>query len=198
MTQRKKPLILASASPRRLEILRYFSLPLELVPHTFDERSLPWQGDGHGYAQQMAREKAATVAHRFPDRVIVAADTIVVVEDRLLNKPTDRAEAFSMLRQLSGKWHVVLSGISLFSVGKVSSRSEETRVLFQPLSDRQINEYLDLNLWADKAGGYAIQGAGALLVQRIEGCFYNVIGLPVVPLASMLLDVGIDLWDHVH
>ena len=191
------PLILASESPRRSEILRSFSIPFEVVPHTFDERSLSRSGTDHEYAQRLASSKALNVAERFPSRTIVAADTIVVIDEEVLGKPKDLAEASRMLRLLAGRWHRVITGLCVVTPGKTISRTDETRVLLQPMTDAQINAYLDLNQWKDKAAGYAIQGAGALLVQRIEGCYYNVIGLPVVPLASMLSEVGIDLWQYL-
>jgi septum formation protein len=191
------PLILASESPRRLEILRSFKIPFEVVPHTFDERSIRWDGASHEFAQRLSASKALNVAERFPTRTVVAADTIVVIDGQFLGKPKDRDDAFRMIRLLAGQWHHVITGVSLVSSGAVTSKTDETKVLLQPLTDSQINAYLDLNVWKDKAAGYAIQGAGAILVQRIEGCYYNVIGLPVVPLASMLSEIGIDLWRYL-
>ena len=191
------PLVLASESPRRCEIFRSFSIPFEVVPHTFDERSVVWDGAGGEYAKQLACSKALNVSQRLPDRTVVAADTIVVIDGDVLGKPKSRSEAARMLRLLAGRWHRVITGLCVAAPGKELARTDETRVLLQPLSDAQINAYLDLDLWKDKAAGYAIQGAGALLVQRIEGCYYNVIGLPVVPLASMLSEVGIDLWQYL-
>ena len=191
------PLILASESPRRLEILRSFTIPFEVVPHTFDERSVHWDGAAHEFAQTLSRSKAINVAERFPSRTVIAADTIVVIDGEFLGKPKDRDDAVRMLRLLAGQWHHVITGVSLVSSETIKSRTDETKVFLQPLTDSQINAYLDLNVWKDKAAGYAIQGAGAILVQRIEGCYYNVIGLPVVPLASMLSEIGIDLWRYL-
>lgn len=191
------PLILASASPRRCEILNTFSIPFEVVSHSFDERCIPWNNSEHTYAQELALAKAQNVAAHYPTRTVIAADTIVYIDGQLLNKPKTRAEAASMLRQLSGKWHKVITGISVISSGSVQTRSDETRVFITPLTDHQIDSYLQLNIWSDKAGGYAIQGSGAIFVQRIEGCYYNVIGLPVVPLSTMLSTIGIDLWTYL-
>ncbi len=191
------PLILASESPRRLEIMKYFNIPFETKPHTFDERSVPWEGDAHSYAQKLSIAKALSVAKSHPSRTIIAADTIVVIDGQLLTKPLDAFDAATMLRRLSGNWHEVITSIAIFSNGKTSIRSDETRVLMQPLNDAQIEAFLNLNLWHDKVGGYAIQGAGSILIQRIEGCYYNVIGLPVVPLSQMLAEIGIDLWHYL-
>jgi septum formation protein len=191
------PIILASESPRRMEILCYFKLPFEKVPHTFDERTVTWGGSAHAYARQLSTEKAKNVAERFPTRAVLAADTIVVIDGELLTKPKDRADAIQMIHRLAGNWHEVITSIALSYNGKTQARSDVTRVLMQPLTDQQIEAYLRLNVWGDKAGGYAIQGAGSILIQRIEGCYYNVIGLPIVPLTSMLADIGIDLWQYI-
>ena len=192
------PLILASESPRRIQILQYFSLPFEKVPHTFDERTIKWEGSAHAYARQLASEKALNAAERFPTRAVLAADTIVVIDGEVLTKPKDRAHASQMIHRLAGNWHEVITSIALAYNGRLQVRSDETRVLMQPLTSQQINAYLDLNLWSDKVGGYAIQGAGSILIQRIEGCYYNVIGLPIGPLTAMLADIGIDLWQYLR
>ena len=191
------PLILATESPRRLEIMSYFTIPFEKVAHTFDERTIPWNHQPHLYVQQLSMAKAQNVAARFPRRTVVAADTIVVIDGQLLTKPADRAAAFSMLRLLSGSWHEVITGIAIVHGTKHLVHSDTTRVLMQSLTDNQINAYLDLHVWHDKVGGYAIQRSGSLLVQRIEGCFYNVIGLPVVPLSQMLASIGVDVWQYL-
>lgn len=192
------PLILASESPRRIEILQYFTIPFDVVPHTFDERSIPWENSSHAYAQKLSIGKAASVAARFPNRAVLAADTIVVIDGELLTKPRDRAHAKQMLNRLAGHWHEVITSITLAYQGKIQARSDETRVLMQPLTDQQIDAYLTLDVFRDKVGGYAIQGAGSILVQRIEGCYYNVIGLPIGPLSSMLATIGIDLWRYLR
>jgi septum formation protein len=192
------PLILASESPRRKQIMKYFSIPFETIPHTFDEKSIPWQGSPHAYVSTLAEEKVKNVAQNHPNRVVVAADTIVVIDGELLSKPTSRDDATRMLKKLSGRWHSVVTAMAIACHGQVSSRTDETRVLMQLMNDHHIEKYLNLNIWSDKAGGYAIQEAGSLLVQRIDGCYYNVIGLPVSTLASMLEEVGIDIWDFLQ
>ncbi len=192
------PLILASESPRRSDILRYFTLPFEIVPHTLDERSILWKNSAYTYAQQLSVEKANNVAARLPNRAVLAADTIVVIDGELLTKPHDIHHARQMLHRLSGHWHAVITSMALVYNGSVQVRSDETRVLMQSLTEYQIDAYLSLGTYADKVGGYAIQGAGSLLVQRIEGCYYNVIGLPVTSLCAMLAEIGIDLWQYVR
>jgi len=192
-----KPLILASQSPRRIQILNMFNLPFEQAEHGFDERTIPWNGDAHEYTQKIAVEKGRNVAQRFPDRIIISADTIVVLNETILTKPKNKDIAFNMMKSLSGKWNSVVTGIAVLQSGLVHSATDKTRVYIQPLTDEQIHTYLLLEEWQDKAGGYAIQGHGSLLVEQIEGCYYNVIGLPVILLSKLLKHVGIDLWHFV-
>ena len=156
------PLILASASPRRREILSSFTIPFEIVSHTFDERTVPWTGDAHEYAKKLSRAKALSIAAHHPSQTVVAADTIVVIDGEVLGKPKDHIDAARMLRLLSGRWHNVITGLCVVSPGKELSRTDETRVLLQPLTEDHIDAYLALNLWSDKAAGYAILGAGAI------------------------------------
>jgi septum formation protein len=191
------PLILASDSPRRVEIMNYFKMPFDKVSHTFDERTVPWESAAHDYAQKLSTAKATNVAARFPTRTVIAADTIVVIDGQLLTKPGSLDEARQMLHRIAGNWHEVITSISISHEGSIRVRSDETRVLIQPLNDAQREAYLRLNVWSDKVGGYAIQGAGSILVQRIEGCYYNVIGLPIVPLTAMLAEIGIDMWEYL-
>ncbi len=192
------PIILASESPRRCEILGYFTIPWEIVPHTFDERSLPYEGESDLYVQALAKEKALSVANKFPHRTIIAADTIVVHQNTILHKAKDRDEAFYMLKSLSNSSHVVTSGIAVYHEGHCMTDFDKTVVYIRKLDDEQIEAFLETLLWTDKTGAYAIQGVGSLLVERIEGCYYNVIGLPVIPLSSMLKEIGIDLWEHLR
>jgi septum formation protein len=191
------PLILASESPRRREILQYFAIPFEQIPHTADERSIPWQGIPDVYVEKLAEIKARDVATRHPNRLIVSADTIVVIDGVLLNKPKDKDEAISMLRLLSGKWHSVFTSVAISYKNDLHIRSEKTNVLIRPLSEQNIHAYLDAATWSDKAGAYAIQGVGSLLIHRIDGCYYNELGLPVGLLSTMLHSLGIDIWNYL-
>jgi septum formation protein len=190
-------LILGSQSPRRYEILSYFSLPFEQISSEFDEDSVPFNGDPLAYAQKIAIGKALSLSAKYPEAVILTADTVVFKEGRIYGKPKNEAEAFKTLSELSGKWHSVITAIALWTNGRLRQGSEETRVLFNPLTEIQIQRYLEALHWADKAGGYAIQLAGSLLVRRIEGCYYNVVGLPVHVVSSLLKEEGIDLWDYL-
>jgi len=193
-----KPIILASQSPRRKQILEQFSLPFEPMSHRFDERSIPWSGESHTYAKEIAKQKAMEVASRFPNRTILGADTIVELDGELLTKPSDIEDAMKMISQLSGKQHSVVTGVAIIHNDHIFTDSDETRVHIQPLTKDQIRNYLNVAVWHDKVGGWAIQGAGALLVERLEGCYYNVIGLPVICLSKILKKVEIDLWQYLQ
>jgi septum formation protein len=198
MSKKLTPIVLASASPRRKQLLQFFSYPFEEMPHTFDERKVPWKGAPRDYVIELAEKKAMDVLKHCHDRIVISADTIVTKDGKLFNKPRNRQEAEEMLQELSGTWHTVLTAIAVAVNGKVSAQAEETRVLLSPLDKRHIDLYLKLDEWKDKAAGYAIQGVGSLIVQRIEGCYYNVMGLPISLLNKMLLEAGIDLWDYLQ
>lgn len=190
-------LILGSQSPRRKEILNYFSLPFEQISSSFDEESVPYQNDPSNYALSIAQGKADQLAELYPDAAILTADTVVHKDTKVYGKPADTNQARHMLKELAGGWHSVFTGVVLTYQQQFFSGIEETRVLFNPLTEEQINQYLEALHWADKAGGYAIQLAGSLMVRRIEGCYYNVMGLPINAVASLLQKVNISLWDHL-
>jgi septum formation protein len=190
-------LILASQSPRRREILSYFSLPFEQIPSAFDEESLPFRGDAQQYVIDLASAKAQSVAQKFPDAIVIGADTIVYKEGKIYPKPKDEREALQGLSELAGNWHSVFTGVALIHAQKKYQSCEETRVLFRRLTAEQIRRYHHCIPYADKAGGYAIQSSGGLIAQRIEGCYFNVLGLPINTLHDLLHNVGIDLWDHL-
>lgn len=192
------PLILGSQSPRRIEILSHFSLPFEQVTSHFDERSVPFQGNPVSYASQIAVGKAEALNVDYPDRKILTADTVVYRQGKIYGKPQDENDAIATLRELVGQWHSVFTALTLQWGTQQFTRSEETRVLFNPLSEEQIKTYhRELHLY-DKAGSYQLQMPGGLIVSRIEGCYYNVVGLPINSLRSVLKEVGIELWDHLR
>jgi len=195
------PLILASQSPRRREILSFFSYPFTTIASSFDELSIPFTGDPIAYAKILAESKAASLAERFPEALLLSADTVVFKEGRLFNKPADEKEAFSMLSELNGSWHSVFTAMTVQrGVGALQRRVtayEETRVLFHQLSPRELALYHKTFDGTDKAGGYGIQQGGALIVKKIEGCFYNVMGLPLATCRQLLAEMGIDLWYYL-
>jgi len=189
-------LILGSQSPRRREILSYFNIPFTQVSPIFDEDSIPFHDNPQEYVKILSKGKAYSLVHAFPEAVVLTADTIVYKEGKIYGKPKDQQEAFQFLKELSGKWHSVFTGLTISTKGKDFQALEETRVLFNFMTDEQIKTYHQMLHCADKAGGYMIQGAGGLIVKRIEGCYYNVVGLPINALYSLLLEAGIDLWKN--
>lgn len=190
-------LILGSKSPRRHEILSYFSIPFEQISPAFCEEDIPENPDPKVYAFDIALGKANDLSHQYPDASILTADTVVFKGGKFYGKPSDRREAHRSLQELAGGWHSVYTALVLAHQGKIHSGIEETKVLFNPLTSLQIERYLDALHWADKAGGYAIQLAGSLIVRRIEGCYYNVMGLPIHQMAALFKLIGIDLWEHL-
>lgn len=189
--------ILGSQSPRRREILQFFSIPLVITSSDFDESKVSFTGDVNRYVQEIAEKKGEALLKAFPTDVVITADTVVVFEKEILLKPSTDEEARKTLKKLSGKSHLVVSGVSVRKGEKVYSGADTTLVIFNELSDQQIETYIKGEHCQDKAGSYGIQERGSLLVKRIEGCFYNVVGLPVNTLNALLKQVGIDLWDAI-
>lgn len=187
-------LILGSQSPRRKEILSYFALPFEQISPIFDEELVPYEGDPIAYAKILSHGKAASLASKFSKAVILTADTVVYKEGKLYGKPATEEEAFQILSALNGSWHQVFTALTVYKDNHFFTDYEETRVLFHPLSNDQIRLYHQAFHAFDKAGGYGIQLGGYLIVKRMEGCFYNVMGLPTNALQRVLNEVGVDLW----
>lgn len=190
-------LILGSQSPRRAEILGYFKLPFTQVTPHFDEESVAFHGDPVSYTCSLSRGKALTLRPKHPKELILTADTVVFREGKIYNKPATTEEAIAMLQLLSGHWHSVYTALTLMHDHEEYTATEETRVLFHPTSSQQLQHYVKGIRSQDKAGAYAIQGAGSVIIQRIEGCYYNVMGLPVNTLAKLLHRAGIDIWQHL-
>lgn len=195
MTRR---LILGSQSPRRREILSYFSLPFEQISPDFDEEAVPFRGDPAAYVCEIADGKAHSLAQLHPKATILTADTTVYQEGRIFGKPATKEEAFEFFSKLSDKWHTVYTGVAVLHGGEIWSSSEETHVLFNKISPEEISKYHEKLHWADKAGGYMVQAAGGLAIKRIDGCYYNAMGLPINTVRKLLLEVGIDLWDYIR
>lgn len=189
--------ILGSQSPRRREILNYFSLPFQQVNSDFDEAQVLYENDPTHFAKQVARRKAQALTKQYPDQIIITADTIVYRQNRLFLKPETMEEAHVMLRELSGKHHHVVTGVCVARGKNEWIQAEETRVEFCELTEAQIQAYGNTFFPLDKAGGYAIQKGGSLIVKRIEGCYYNVMGLPLQTMRRLLLKEGIDLWHYL-
>ena len=181
-------LLLASKSPRRRQLLAELGLPVEIVSVDVDEH-LDTPLPAHQVAEHLACRKSSTypIGHMADDEVLVTADTVVVLDGQVLGKPADRAAAVAMLHSLSGRSHEVYTGVCLSTNQRHCSFTECTTVHFAPLSDRDIDYYVDHYRPFDKAGAYGIQEwIGMIGVSRIEGCFYNVMGLPVARLYAAL------------
>ena len=190
-------IILGSASPRRKEILNFFSLPFEQKEPLFDENSFSKEKDPKKFASLIAQNKAKSLVEKFPNRIILSADTIVFCEGKIYIKPKTEKDAYEMLSALSGSWHSVFTGVCVCKDSQLFVQVEETKILFHPLSKKLIETYHKHFYFKDKAGGYAIQKAGSIIVKRIEGCYYNIMGLPLNATKDMLALVGINLWDYL-
>lgn len=178
------PLILASGSPRRKEILDLMGLSYTIDVSDADES---FAGEPSETVMELSKRKALAVSKNHPNAIILAADTLVFMEEPL-GKPRNEKHAIEMLKKLSGKWHSVSTGITLINTktGQVLQDADETRVHFSPLTQQDIVEYVLTGEPLDKAGSYAIQGAGGMFIDRIEGSYSNVVGLPMALLRDML------------
>ena len=184
---------LASASPRRQALLRTLWIEFRIVPSLADEAG-PLPDDGCRRAEALALRKAAEVATRVGEGLVLGADTIVECDGRLLGKPRDRDEARRFLRLLSGRSHLVVTALALVEAGggRTVTGQEVTEVCVRPLMAEEIDAYIGTDEPLDKAGGYAIQGAGGAFIEGIKGSFTNVVGLPLGRLRTLLLRFGID------
>lgn len=178
-------LVLASASPRRQELLRAAGIAFEVQPADIPEDPLP-QENAKDYAERLAGEKALAVATQRPGNAVLGADTVVVIDNQILGKPADDADAIRMLRQLSGHSHQVITGVCLAAGGQRFTGSETTLVTMSDISQKEIDDYVATGEPMDKAGAYAIQGIASRWIPRIEGDYSNVVGLPVALVYSML------------
>jgi nucleoside triphosphate pyrophosphatase len=179
------PLLLASVSPQRRAILEQLDIPFDVVPPRYDEEDRPGM-DPVELVLAQARGKAESVAREAEARPVLGVDTAVVVDGEALGKPEAPAEAEAMLERLSGRTHEVVSGLCLLTAGWEELEHETTQVTFRALTARDLAHYVGSYEWEGRAGGYAIQGLGASLVERIEGDYLNVVGLPAGLLVSLL------------
>ena len=190
-------LILASKSPRRRELLSMLGIGFQIETADMDETMDPALTPDRAVAQ-VCEKKAAAVAMRRPADLILAADTIVVVDGQILGKPHSETEARAMLRRLSGRSHTVMTGFCLLQNGKAETHVEQTHLEFKPLSDREIDAYVATGSPMDKAGAYGIQDQAAVFVRRLEGDYYNVMGLPLCALVQGLRRHGVAVLGTVE
>ncbi|MEH7399726.1 Maf family protein [Gottfriedia acidiceleris] len=184
-----KKLILASASPRRKELLSMLNIPF--IIETSDVEEVMEQNlQSSEIVMKLAEEKAIDVSNKFPNAVVIGADTIVTYNDKKLGKPTSKEDAFAMLKMLSGKTHEVFTGVSIINEGKSSSFYQCTKITFSELSDQEIMDYINTNEPMDKAGSYGIQGFGGTFVEKIDGDYYSVVGLPINKVKKKLRELN--------
>ncbi|HVO62329.1 MAG TPA: Maf family protein [Terriglobales bacterium] len=200
-------LILASASPRRQELLRNAGIPFIVEPTDIPEVPHPDEAP-KDFVERLACEKARVIAQNHLDDFVLGADTAVVVEDEILNKPADRADATRMLRLLSGRTHQVMTGVCVIAPGKQLRtqnrepgtelvRSEKTAVTFEKLSKEEIDFYVSTGEPMDKAGAYGIQGIASRWISRIEGDYFNVVGLPVALVYRMMRELAFQAIEKI-
>ena len=185
-------LVLASSSPRRRELLASLGLTFSVRHADVDESLLPSES-AFDAAERLARAKAAAVSDAPEGALVVAADTLVVLEGEALGKPRDRADARRMLSALAGRAHEVVTGVACARGGRIVSGRETTRVVFAPMSPAEIAEYTETGEPDDKAGAYGLQGIGGFFVERVEGSPSNVVGLPVRLFYRLASELGVDL-----
>ncbi|HOL09359.1 MAG TPA: Maf family protein [Bacillota bacterium] len=186
-----KEITLASASPRRAELLKQVGLSFRVVPSDVDE-SLIQHNSPEDLVLQLAKLKAENVAAQIESGYVIGADTVVVLDEEILGKPRGTTEAITMLTMLSGKEHSVYTGLAVIDLpeNRVFAEVVETKVKFRELSQKEIEEYVASGEPFDKAGAYGIQGRGAIFVERIDGCYFNVVGLPISKLIVMLQKIS--------
>jgi len=182
--------VLASSSPRRRELLNLIGIAHEVRPANLDESMRPREAPRR-HAERLARDKASAVAMRDPDLITIAADTIVVINRKVLGKPVDMEDAARMLAMLSGREHTVITAVAVSRGRKLRSAIEEVKVKFRRLREEEIEAYIATGEPMDKAGAYGIQGYGATIVERVEGDYFAVMGLPLVRLIGLMRDVGV-------
>lgn len=178
-------IILASASPRRKELLSLIFDDFEILPSNAEE-IIPEDMDVFDVAEHLAKIKAVDISNKYENCLVIGADTCVITDNKILGKPIDKTDAKNMISMLSGKKHYVVTGCCIIYNGKTETFKEITEVEFLPLSDIEIDEYINTDEPYDKAGGYGIQGKGSLLIKKINGDYFNVVGLPVSKLNMYL------------
>ncbi|MFX0558986.1 nucleoside triphosphate pyrophosphatase [Tepidibacillus infernus] len=193
-------IILASSSPRRREILELIGISFLVHPSDVDE-GYNESNSPEDIVKQLATRKAMDIASYYQEGIIIGADTIVVLDGQILGKPKDEEDAFQMLNRLQGRSHQVFSGVAVVDAKtrEVKASYQMTKVYMDPLSEEEIRLYIATKEPMDKAGSYGIQGFGAIFIEKIEGDYFNVVGLPVALLSTLLKDFGIQiLKDMIH
>lgn len=187
-------LILGSQSPRRKDILSFFKIPFKQASSDFEDLNEIVHEDPFTYAAFLSEGKAFSLQPQFQDEIILTADSLVYCDDTIFEKPKTPEHGYTMLQQLGGKKHSVITAVSVLKKTQCYTLCEETKVELHPIDERQAKLYFHACGGLDKAGGFSIEQAGSLIIKKIDGCFYNVVGLPINAVATLLQKVGIDLW----
>jgi len=189
-----RKIILASSSPRRKELLQLLGLQLKVVKSDVDEKLNPRLGP-QSQAEDLSRQKAEAVARKFPDAIVIGADTLVVIGTEIFGKPKDLVDAERMLKKLNGKMHEVITGFTIIDTktGKRITKSVITKLLMRRLTSGEISAYIKRETVSDKAGSYAINGVGAIFFEKIVGDYYNIVGLPLYALSKELKRFGVKI-----
>lgn len=186
------PIILASGSPRRRELLNGLGLTFSVIPADVDETPLNSESP-ENLVTRLSITKAKAVAEMYPDALVIAADTTVALGNEVLEKPKDVSENKRFIKRLQGRMHEVFTGHALVYQGKLASVVKRSEVHFRPLTEHEINAYVATGEGLDKAGGYAIQGRGAALIPHIVGCYFNVMGMSVAAVVELAAKLGVEL-----
>jgi septum formation protein len=190
-------LILASSSPRRIELLKYLALPFTVSPSSWEEKFDPsWRPER--VVLELSRTKAEDVAKTLPaeqKHLVLGGDTIVVLDERIMGKPSSKEDACNMLRSLSGRTHLVYTGVAVLHApgGEIRQGFERSEVTFRKLLEQEIISYVETGEPRDKAGAYALQGTGSSIVEKINGCYTNIIGFPMPLLVRLLRESGVSV-----
>lgn len=189
-----KSIILASASPRRKDLLEKIGLKFKIVKSDCKE-TIDMNLNPHSLAQKLSLEKARIVAKKYKSAIIIAADTLVILDNRIIGKPKDKKDARETLKLLSNRVHSIITGFTIIdsSSGKSVSKSEETKVFMKKITDREIDSYIKTGEPFGKAGSYAIQEKGSMFIEKIEGDFFNAVGLPIYSLIKALKNFGVSV-----
>lgn len=193
----KKKIILASTSPRWHELAVAMGLDFEIVPSSYEE-DMTLKMTPEKLVMTLAYGKAAAVAKKLKTGIVIGVDTIVVYKNKRLGKPKTKANSYKMLKMLSGKVHEVYSGMAIIDcqTGKTVKDFEITKVYFSQLTEKEINSYIGTGQSLDKAGAYGIQGLGSIFVKRIDGCYFNVMGLPIFNIYKNLQKFGVNIFEY--
>lgn len=190
-------LILGSQSKTRRRILEFFKIPFHQIGSNFNEETVPFTGNPELYVQILSQHKAESLVRDFPKDIILTADTVVFFKQKIYHKPKTSEEACQFLKDFSGHWQQVFTGVTVIKDGQYYSGFKETKLLFNSLSSKHIQKYHQSYYALDKCGGYSIDQGANILISKIDGCHYNVLGLPISLTAELLLKAGVDLWDYL-